>query len=439
MAQIEAMSLDQARAAAELMALSGASGSAKVALRRFAATFMRDCAGRWKPNTIEGHNRCLDRFILPTLGDLTVDQIGDDDVTAWLDQLDVAGRSKDRATSVLSSMMRHAEMLGLRPAGSNPCAGRRRHRSDFEARYLTSRDYRRLNLALDRTAESDPVEVACIRFLMLTGARRGEALNLEWSMVQGDRAALPDSKNGPKCLWFATSVRQLLAKLERVETSPYVFVRTCGRGIASSLSRVWRDVRRHADLDGLRLHDLRHSYASVAVGTGEELRTVAVLLGHSQMVTTLGYAHLVDQPVMAAAQRIDGHLAEALTPSKPVEPIRPESWMPKRRSRRRGKDPSPAVLEAQARMAALYARADPMKQVEPEHKPKSSRKKPALKKRWAIDKDDKLWAPHIRAWRKSKLKLPEFCQQEGLDLAVMRKAVARHGRRARKALREARP
>ena len=308
-AQIEAMSLDQARAAAELMALGGASGPARVALRSFAATFMRDCAGRWKPNTIEGHNRCLDRLILPTLGDLTVDQIGDSDVTAWLDQLDVAGRSKDRATSVLSSMMRHAEMLGLRPAGSNPCAGRRRHRSDFEARYLTSRDYRRLNLALDRAAESDPVEVACIRFLMLTGARRGEALDLEWSMVQGDRAALPDSKNGPKCLWFAMSVRQLLAKLVRVEISPYVFVRPCGRGIASSLGRVWRDVRRHADLDGLRLHDLRHSYASVAVGAGEELRTVAVLLGHSQMVTTLGYAHLVDQPVMAAAQRIDDHLA----------------------------------------------------------------------------------------------------------------------------------
>jgi len=257
LAQIEAMSLGQARAAAELMALGGAYGSAKVALRRFAATFIRDCSGRWKPNTIEGHNRCLDRFILPTLGDLTVDQIGDADVTAWLDQLDVADRSKDRATSVLPSMMRHAEMLGLRPAGSNPCDGRRRHRSDFQARYLTSRDYRRLGLALDRAAESDPVEVACIRFLMLTGARRGEALDLEWSMVQGDRAALPDSKNGPKCLWFATSVRQPLAKLERVENSPYVFVRPGGRGIASSLDRVWREVRRQADLDGLRLQDLR--------------------------------------------------------------------------------------------------------------------------------------------------------------------------------------
>ena len=258
LARAETMSLDQARAAAELIGLGGKPDPAKVALREFAATFMRDCAGRWKPNTIEGHNRCLNRLILPSLGELAVGQIGHADVTAWLDRLDVAGRSKDRATSVLSSMMRHAETLGLRPAGSNPCAGRRRHRSDFEARYLTARDYRRLGLALDHANESDLVEIACIRFLMLTGARRGEALALEWSMVQGDRAALPDSKTGPKCLWFAISVQQLLARLDRVETSPYVFVRPGGRSIASSLDRVWRDVRRQAGLDGLRLHDLRH-------------------------------------------------------------------------------------------------------------------------------------------------------------------------------------
>jgi len=166
LARAEAMSLDQARAAAELIALGGAPSPAKVALRDFAATFMSDCAGRCQPNTIKGHRRCLDGLILPTLGELAVDEVNHADVTAWLDRLDVAGRSKDRATSVLSSMMRYAETMGLRPASSNPCAGRRRHRSDFEARYLTARDYRRLGLALDQAAEADPVEVACVRFLM---------------------------------------------------------------------------------------------------------------------------------------------------------------------------------------------------------------------------------------------------------------------------------
>ena len=216
LARFEAMSLDQARAAAEAVAGAATPGSAKVALRQFAATFLRDCAPRWKPSTIEGHRHDLNGLILPTLGDLAVDAVSRADVTAWRDRLDVAGRSKDRATSVLSSLIRHAEMLGLRPAGANPCAGQRRHRSDFKARYLLAPDYHRLGLALDRAAEADPIEVACIRFLMLTGARRGGALNLEWSMIQTDRATLPDSKTGPKCLWFATPVRQLLARLDRI-------------------------------------------------------------------------------------------------------------------------------------------------------------------------------------------------------------------------------
>ena len=423
LAQVETMSLQQARAAAETVAVALSPGQSRVSLRQFAETFMRDCAGRWKAATIEGHHHSLNRLILPVLGNLAVDEISYANVTAWLDGLDVAGRSKDRATSVLSSLIRHAETLGLRPAGSNPCAGRRRHRSDFEARYLAARDYRRLAMALDQAAKADPVEVACIRFLMLTGARRGEALKLEWSMVQRDRATLPDSKTGPKCLWFAMAVRKILAGLDRVKGSSLVFVRSGGRGIGSSLDRVWCAVRRQAGLDGLRLHDLRHSYASVAVGSGEELRTVAVLLGHSQMVTTMGYAHLVEQPVMAAARRIDGHLSEALTPSDPVEPIQPESWTPKPPSRRCRKDSSTALLEAQARMAAFYARTEPPLVVGP-----TGRAKPAPRKR--------RWAPHIRAWRKTRLKLSAFCEQEGLDPEAMRKAIARHVQHAKEKLRE---
>ena len=434
LARAEAMNLEQARTAAETVAVALSPGLTKVSLRQFAETFMRDCAGRWKVATIEGHRHSLNKLILPVLGKLAVDEISYADVTAWLDGLDVAGRSKDRATSVLSSLIRHAETLGLRPAGSNPCAGRRRHRSDFEARYLTARDYRRLALALDQAAKADPVEVACIRFLMLTGARRGEALSLEWSMVQRDRATLPDSKTGPKCLWFSTPVRQILAGLDRVKGSPNVFVCPCGRGIDSSLDRVWCAVRRQAGLDGLRLHDLRHSYASVAVGNGEELRTVAVLLGHSQMVTTMGYAHLVEQPVMAAAQRIDDHLSEALTPSEPIKPIQPESWMPKPPSRRSSKKSSPALLEEQARMAAFYARTEPPFDVK-----STGRAKPAPRKRRKVSEEDRRWAPYIRAWRKTRLKLSAFCEREGLDQEAMRKAIARHVQHVKEKLREDRP
>jgi hypothetical protein len=187
-------------------------------------------------------------------------------------------------------------------------------------------------------------------------------------------------------------VRQILAGINRVKGSPYVFFRPCRRGIDSSLDRVWRAVRRQAGLDGLRLHDLRHSYASVAVGSGEELRTVAVLLGHSQMVTTMGYAHLVEQPVMAAAQRIDHHLSDALTPPDPVEPIRPENSMPNLQARRKGSEPSPAILETSTRIAVFYARTEPPIDAEP-----TGQIEPAPLKRRTVSEEDRHWAPRIPA------------------------------------------
>jgi integrase len=367
----------------------------------------------WKLATVDNHRRDLRRLILPTLGNIAVDKLGKADVTIWLDQLDISGRTKDRATSVLSSMMRHAETLGLRPAGSNPCAGRRRHRSTFSARYLAVRDLRRLVVALDQAAQTDPVQVACIRFLRLTGVRRGEALALEWPMIEGDRAILPDSKTGPKCLWLATPVRRLLAELIRIEGSPLVFTRPCGGGLGSSLERVWHGVREGAGLDGLRLHDLRHNYASVAVNIGEELRTVAGLLGHSQMTTTRGYAHLADRPVMAAARRVDEHLAASLEPLETVEPIRLKSWGPKKKK----KAPEPPAL------MPVYL-PDLPKPVTPKIE---------------LSEGEQRWTPHLRAWRKTKLGLPEFCSQEGLDPAAMRKALARHFKRARQQVEEQRP
>ncbi|MGI9449610.1 MAG: hypothetical protein ACR2QH_03030, partial [Geminicoccaceae bacterium] len=132
---------------------------------------------------------------------------------------------------------------------------------------------------------------------------------------------------------------------------------------------------------------------------------------------------------MAAAQRIDSHLAEALEPSAPVQPIRPASRMPKR-SRRRSKEPSPAYLEAQARMASLHTRVEPKLEAEPD---------PAPKKRQVVSEEDQRWTPHICAWRKTKLKLPEFCHQEGLNPAAMRKALTRHFKRAKQERQEQRP
>ncbi len=110
----------------------------------------------------------------------------------------------------MSSLMKHAETLGLRAEDSNPCRGLRRRKAGFEARYLTDAA---LGRALDDAEGAHPVVVAALRFLLYTGARKSEALRLKWEHVHGDHAALPDSKTGPRTICLASPARAVPAAL----------------------------------------------------------------------------------------------------------------------------------------------------------------------------------------------------------------------------------
>jgi integrase len=118
--------------------------------------------------------------------------------------------------AVLSGILLHAENLGLRPEGSNLCAGLRRRQTGFKSRYLDDHDIVRLAATLDQAESARPIEVGAIRSLMLTGARQSEALALEWTMIHGNWAVLPDSKAGPKTIWLCRPVRLLLAALAEI-------------------------------------------------------------------------------------------------------------------------------------------------------------------------------------------------------------------------------
>ncbi len=385
----------------------------------FVPTYIDDNAGRWRPNTVISHRHDLMRHAVPVLGPKPVDAITRADVLAWLDNLKVAAGSRNRALAVLSGLMLHAETVGLRPEGSNPCAGLRRRQSSFKARYLDDQGFARLALALDQLTAAHPVEVALIRFVMLTGARRGEALTLEWTMIQGSQAVLPDSKTGPKTLWLCAPVRRLLSGLAKEAMSLRVFVMPDGRNMGGALDRVWTEARRLAGLEGLRLHDLRHSYASVAVSTGEDLKTVAGLLGHAELETTKGYAHLAIAPIQAAAGRIAHHLADAIRPNVPVEPIRPQPPEPPRPARQ----PKPAPVERQVMLSTPPA-------------PKPAKKKRARKKSPSIAKATaRYWRPHIDAFRQSDLRLDAFCRKHDLNPKRFHQAMIRNHKR-RKAARE---
>ena len=309
----DSFTVEHARVAARaLLAGAGTSPDATAPLMRtFGPAFLADGRERWKPATRASHAHNMHGLILPAFGERRVDSIAPRDVRGWFDET-AATRpaSANRALAVLSSMMKHAETLGLRPEGSNPCKGLRRRKSSFKARYLTTDEFAALGRALDKAQAVFPTAVAALRFLLYTGARKSEALGLRWEHVHGDRAVLPDSKTGPRTIRLAMPARAILASLSRRGDCPWVFAGESCKPV--TIGEAWGAVREAARLDGLRVHDCRHNFAAVAVGAGEGLRTVSGLLGHADIKTTFGYAHLAEEEVLRAANRVSLVLSRAL-------------------------------------------------------------------------------------------------------------------------------
>ena len=150
--------------------------------------------------------------------------------------------------------------------------------------------------------------------LLLTGARLGEVLPLEWRHVDLQRGhiALPDSKTGQKIIFLNETAIQLLARLPRADGNPYVFVGLRPGGHIINLQKPWRRIRTLADIEDVRIHDLRHSFASIAAAQGASLQLIGRLLGHATQQTTQRYAHLVADQVRAANEDVGAKLGGLL-------------------------------------------------------------------------------------------------------------------------------
>ena len=156
--------------------------------------------------------------------------------------------------------------------------------------------------------------IAAIQLLILTGCRKAEVLTLRWDYVDIERAffVLPDSKTGHKVVPLGAPVMELLASLPRIAGNPYVLPGKKEGHHFVGLRRVWLRIRDRAGLNNVRLHDLRHSFASVGASAGMGLQMVGKLLGHKDPKTTQRYAHIADDPAHAAANSISGSIAKAL-------------------------------------------------------------------------------------------------------------------------------
>ncbi len=257
---------------------------------------------RWKPRTLAANRRYLRDQILPFFAGRPIAEIDREEVQRWFRSLHATPAAANRSAPVLSVIMQQAEAWGYRPDGGNPCKGIRRYRQKRSERFLSPDEYRRLGMALERHEARQPFRVAALRLLLLTGCRKSEIIGLEWRFYRDGRLYLADSKTGPRTVWLCAAAREVLDGLPR--SSRFVFPIGGWSAPWGWLDGFWMQLRAEAGLEDVRLHDTRHSFASMALSSGETIRTVGRLLGHVNAATTLKYAHLSDATVRETVETL---------------------------------------------------------------------------------------------------------------------------------------
>ena len=271
-------------------------------------------AVRCKPKTQETARAAVYKHILPALGKLSLTAVERAQVTQMHQRLCGTPSAANIALRTLSLMYRLAGEWGLVPEGMNPCRSIPKYPERRRERFLTDKEFTRLGQTLDeartRGGATAPA-VAAIRLLMLTGCRKNEILKLRWEDVALDKSELrlPDAKTGARVVPLSPQAVKLLADLPQIEGNPWVIHGKRPGTHMTELDDAWQTVRARAGLSDVRLHDLRHSYASRALALGESLPMIGKLLGHAQVETTARYAHLSRESVREAAERIAQSIA----------------------------------------------------------------------------------------------------------------------------------
>lgn len=295
---------------------SAASTFAQVADR-----FVEVYGPKLKPRTLEEYQKLIDRYLKPKFGTHRIDAIERSDVAhahaKWADH----PRTANHALAVMSKIMSWAQEHKLRPEQSNPCLRHKKYRETKRQRYLAAEEIKRLGEALiaaEGEGEISSYAANAIRLLILTGARLNEILTLRWSYVDLTRRLLilPDSKTGEKSIALNAPAIDVLKAVPRLEGNPHVIVGHRTGSAMVDIFKPWSIVRSRAKLEDVRIHDLRHTFASVAVATGGSLPMIGKLLGHNEPKTTQRYAHLSDDPIARLSEATASQISKALTSKK---------------------------------------------------------------------------------------------------------------------------
>ena len=311
--------VDHAREDAKQVIARIKAGESPVPVAAAAEPTVRDLADRYqreyvamhcKPVTATHYGVMLRKHIVPGLGDLRVGEVERKHIMELQYGLSEMPTVANRAVDILVKMFNLAEAWGLRPRGKNPCRFVRRYKVEkHHERFLTHEELFRLAQVLEVAPAERLASIhsaAAIRLLVLTGCRRNEILGLRWEELDFETGEmrLVDSKTGARVVPMPPPAAEVLAALPRVPGNPWVFPGRKKGTHQRNLNDSWNRVRERAGLDGVRLHDLRHTYASRALALGEGLPMIGKLLGHRKVQTTARYAHLARESVQASTTKV---------------------------------------------------------------------------------------------------------------------------------------
>jgi integrase len=309
-------------------------------VKELVEAFLNDHAElKLKPTTAERYRHLLKHCVVPELGATKADSLARAAVADLHRKMKRRAVSANRMLGAISSAYSFAQRRGFVPEGYNPATRIEKYPERRRERFLNAAELGRIGSAL-REAETTGIpwlvdetkpnakhipkqaknrrtvfgqfDTTAVRLLLFTGCRLREILHLEWKHVDTGREMLflPDTKTGQRAVVLNAPALAVLASLPRV--GPYVMPAGDPKHPRHDLRPLWRAVCRRAELDGVRLHDLRHTYASVGAGGGLGLPVIGKLLGHTQSATTQRYAHLDNDPLKRASETIAAQISAAL-------------------------------------------------------------------------------------------------------------------------------
>lgn len=266
-------------------------------------------------STQEAYRAIIDKKLPKSFLRMPIKDITRQDLAQLHHSLRDIPTSANKVLAMLSKFFNWSEKYGYRDDHSNPCRHVEKYKEKARQRYLSKIEQRNLWAALDeadKNGEATVYAIAALRVISLTGARLREILNLKWEYVDFDQNIinLPNSKTGAKTIYLNSSASEIIKNLPRQLDNEYVFCGIRAGQPIKELQKAWQRIRSTANLEDVRIHDLRHTFASVAVQNGMSLPLIGALLGHSQPRTTARYAHLAADPLIDAAELVGRNLLD---------------------------------------------------------------------------------------------------------------------------------